>query len=318
MNIHAHVATGPSTVVVQHPKARVPKHGGQLAAWGVTAALVVGIPLSAPVQAAGPAATRGDAATGTRIVDPAVVPAGRAGCRECQTGQCRGERCRVLRHHPHCHNGVCSPHCPIRPDQFGYYGTQWRRWPGSGVVPVSAIEAATPAQPPRLQVPGPDEESPRGSEQAGDGAAEDTTSADAGDAGPSRLPEPGRLPQPREEDAGPGLPPRSTPPTDLPGVQPEPATLQPQVPTDPRAEVPTPANEPPTPPEPALPDRVPVPATEPDDGILDLFKGASAREAGSGVGSSPSTPPSRVMRAARVVPVRPTGQRAADSGVRGR
>ena len=53
------------------------------------------------------------------------------------------------------------PYCPVRPAQFGYYGTQWRRWPGAGVVPVSGFEDATPAAPPRLQVPGPDEESPQ-------------------------------------------------------------------------------------------------------------------------------------------------------------
>jgi hypothetical protein len=43
---------------------------------------------------------------------------------------------------------------------FGFYGTQWRRWPGSGVVQASNNEAATPAQPPAAELPGPGEESP--------------------------------------------------------------------------------------------------------------------------------------------------------------
>jgi hypothetical protein len=51
---------------------------------------------------------------------------------------------------------------------FGFYGTQWRRWPGSGVVPASNNEAATPARPPRAEVPGAEEES-----LAPDAAAED-------------------------------------------------------------------------------------------------------------------------------------------------
>jgi hypothetical protein len=42
---------------------------------------------------------------------------------------------------------------------FGFYGTQWRRWPGSGVVQASNNEAATPARPPRAEVPGAEEES---------------------------------------------------------------------------------------------------------------------------------------------------------------
>jgi hypothetical protein len=47
----------------------------------------------------------------------------------------------------------------VRPDVFGFYGTQWRRWPGSGAVQASNNEAATPARPPRAEVPGAEEES---------------------------------------------------------------------------------------------------------------------------------------------------------------
>jgi hypothetical protein len=64
-------------------------------------------------------------------------------------------------HHQGCRNGHCVPHCPVRPGQYGYHGTEWRRWPGTGVVPVSAVSDAVPVRPPRSVVPGADEESPR-------------------------------------------------------------------------------------------------------------------------------------------------------------
>lgn len=91
------------------------------------------------------------------IVDQAVTPAGGQVCRHCG-----GVACRI--HHGHladCRDGHCAPHCPVRPGQHGFYGTQWRRWPGQGVVPVSAEDAATPVRPPPSQVPEADEESPR-------------------------------------------------------------------------------------------------------------------------------------------------------------
>lgn len=59
-----------------------------------------------------------------------------------------------------CQHGPCSAACPVRPEVFGFYGTAWRRWPGTGVVPVANEEAATPARPPRIEVPAVDEESP--------------------------------------------------------------------------------------------------------------------------------------------------------------
>jgi hypothetical protein len=109
------------------------------------------------------------------------------------------------------------PYCPVRPGQFGYYGTQWRRWPGSGVVPASAIDAATPVAPPRLEVPGPDEESPR--VEAGDGDPETDERRPAEDAD---APEPAvRLPSQAEPL-----------PLDPQPVEPEPTTA-PQ-PSEPR------------------------------------------------------------------------------------
>jgi hypothetical protein len=110
------------------------------------------------------------------IVDPAVVPAGGARCPHCPGGGCRhgvGQH-RARGHHANCRPGMCVPYCPVRPAEFGFYGTRWRRWPGQQVVPVSA-DAATPAMPPRSEVPGADEESPRrpDEDRAGDGPADE-------------------------------------------------------------------------------------------------------------------------------------------------
>jgi hypothetical protein len=100
-------------------------------------------------------------------IDPAVAPAGgergqrcghcgKAACPQCRLrdGHCGGST-----PHARCQHGLCPAHCPVRPDVFGFYGTQWRRWPGSGVVPASATDAAAPARPARSQVPSAAEES---------------------------------------------------------------------------------------------------------------------------------------------------------------
>lgn len=116
--------------------------------------------MAVTVQAAGPSsetlrrsapATRQAQASRT-IVDSSVQPAGGV-CRQCGPAGCKHG------HHRDCRDGACVPYCPVRPSTFGFYGTQWRRWPGSGVVPVSNEQAATPAKPPKSSVPGPDEES---------------------------------------------------------------------------------------------------------------------------------------------------------------
>lgn len=94
--------------------------------------------------------------------DHAVVPAGGHHGERCGSPGCRHQGCRqACGHHADCRAGHCVPYCPVRPGQFGFYGTQWRRWPGSGVVQASAIDAATPVAPPQMEVPGPEEESPR-------------------------------------------------------------------------------------------------------------------------------------------------------------
>jgi hypothetical protein len=66
------------------------------------------------------------------------------------------------RHH-RCGPG-CQPNCPVRPGHFGFYETQWRRWPGTAPADAGPPAAGTPAAPPRSVVPGADEESPRRSD----------------------------------------------------------------------------------------------------------------------------------------------------------
>jgi len=88
---------------------------------------------------------------------------------DCQSGQCAAGK--QPPNHPgrcegHCANGGCGKpgcpaQCPVRPDRFGFYGTQWRSWPGQGVVQASFTEAATPVRPPKSEVPDADEESPQ-------------------------------------------------------------------------------------------------------------------------------------------------------------
>jgi len=54
--------------------------------------------------------------------------------------------------------GGCPP-AVVRPSQFGYYATNWRKWPGPVAVPVSVRNGATPALPPKSMIPGVDQES---------------------------------------------------------------------------------------------------------------------------------------------------------------
>jgi len=133
------------------------RHRLLLTAMVVGGAVALVLPATAAESArtaSRPAAAR--PASARTVVDAAVRPAGGTVCRECGPSGCRhGKLC----HHRDCKDGVCVPYCPVRPGTFGYYGTQWRRWPGQGVVPVSNVEAATPVKPPKSEVPGVDEES---------------------------------------------------------------------------------------------------------------------------------------------------------------
>jgi hypothetical protein len=154
----------------------------------VLLACVMPVLAASPVPSGGrPQAETGVAAGRRTIVDHAVVPAGGARCPQCPGGRCRhgqGHH-RSSGHHPDCRHGQCVPYCPVRPSEFGFYGTQWRRWPGQGVVPVSAEQAATPMVPPKSEVPGPDEESP----QRPDDERSAATMDDPADVAPAQAPE---------------------------------------------------------------------------------------------------------------------------------
>jgi hypothetical protein len=182
-----------------------------------------------------------------RFVDSAIVTAGGVGCTSCGPGGCRGGR---HGHHAGCRDGVCVPYCPVRPQQFGYYGTRWRKWPGQEILQVSDEREAAPVVPPRSEVPGADEESmtPRDVEAAAE------PDADA----PATLP-----PQDQQPEA-----------TARPAVEPAPAAAPEPAPTP----QPTPAPEPgpvPTPePKPAA---EPKPARPEDENLFEVLSGSGWR-----------------------------------------
>lgn len=123
----------------------------RVAAW--TAVVILG---TASAALAAPPISRPMGARPGTVVDPAVMPAGGPVCRECGAGACPLHR----GHLTECRDGLCAPHCPVRPSQYGFYRTQWRRWPDQGVKQVGAEEAATPVPPPKSLVPSVEEESP--------------------------------------------------------------------------------------------------------------------------------------------------------------
>lgn|GEM_PF-1062348 len=139
------------------------KRGAQGGASGAaTTAARIRLPAGARTAASGVRQT-----SATVSADGGVVLAGgamaNADCRQCgrqDCGKCRpagdrlGLHCNGL-----CEQGGCPAHCPVRPDQFGYYATRWRSWPGQGVKQVGHFDpATTPAVPPRSEVPGMAEE----------------------------------------------------------------------------------------------------------------------------------------------------------------
>jgi hypothetical protein len=148
----------------------------------------------------------------TAVVDSAVVPAGGA-CRGCREGHCR--TCRPGGHHAGCRDGKCHPYCPVRPQEFGFYGTQWRRWPGQGILPAAHVQDATPSRPPKSAVPKVDEESrgPRADELPA----------------PEAAPQPPASPEPPAETASPSAEP--APPAAPQRVPAQPAPLPIETPT---------------------------------------------------------------------------------------
>jgi hypothetical protein len=234
--------------------------------------------MAVTVQAASPTMTasqrRAAAAQQTQaartIVDHSVQPAGGA-CRQCGPAGCKHS------HHRDCRDGACVPYCPVRPSTYGFYGTQWRRWPGEGVVPVSNEQAATPSKPPKSSVPGADEESmgPK----------------------PSELPEPDfPAGESAEEGARSALPPEpAAPEPDAPALESrEPAAAT----AEPLAPAPVPEGEA----KPAQPEAAPAKPRPQDE---NLFDESAARKVRRKIPVTVSAVPAQ----------RPTAQRASPSRV---
>jgi hypothetical protein len=168
-------------------------------------------------------------AAGAAMRDSQVVPAGGGRCHACQPGTCRHGGHGGHGHLAGCREGHCVAYCPVRPQQFGFYGTQWRQWPGQAVVPVSDERRATPAVPPRLAIPSPEQEAMRPQEDELERA--DPRAKPDEPAAPADLPSPA-APQPPLEPA-----PRPTVPR-----EPEPRPLEPAREAEPA--VPADAEEP--------------------------------------------------------------------------
>lgn len=88
----------------------------------------------------------------------ACTPLPRAAAAECRGPDCKGHQCGGKG----CGGKACCPHCPVRPAEFGYYSTRWRRWPSTPQPAPGQPAAPLPAVPPASVVPRVDEESPRG------------------------------------------------------------------------------------------------------------------------------------------------------------
>lgn len=242
-----------------------------------------------------------------RIVDPAVVT---AGVPACAAGSCHAG-CRHG-HHAGCRDGICAPSCPVRPQQFGFYGTQWRKWPGREVMPVSGERALAPSLPPRSAVPDADAESL--APPAGGGPEAEPTPPNAADVreptpvrpAPAPVPPPAREPEPRIDRPDPELPPERQPEPErrrepverapLPAVEAEP---QPQ---------PEPSPEPEPSPPPA---RIEPPRPE-DENLFDEVSGSgwrARRRFAVGVAASPAeaAPVDAVRPAMHDAPAKPRG-----------
>lgn len=137
------------------------------AALGLAIAIVVMVVTTRPVEA-----SEIMAAVPSKSAPPSLIksiPRQRQTGGDCQNGQCAAGK--QHQHHAgrcegRCANGGCGKpgcpaQCPVRPDRFGFYGTQWRSWPGQGVVQASFTDAATPVLPPKSEIPAADEESPQ-------------------------------------------------------------------------------------------------------------------------------------------------------------
>ena len=138
----------------------------------------------------------------------------------CAGGHCAAAGCG----HAGCRQGKCDvpgcpAHCPVRPASFGFYGTQWRTWPGQEVTQAAHTEPAAPVMPPKSEVPTADEESPVPGFELPPPNEEDTAAA---------APEPTML-EPADPESTPSSPMRKEPAT-LPGPDAAPGAVKPGVP----------------------------------------------------------------------------------------
>lgn len=151
-----------------------------------------------------------------------------------------------------CRGGTCPANCPVRPDEFGFYETQWRTWPSVTTRQPAAPEAVTPVSPPKSEVPSADEESLPLATAAPDFPADTAAPLPA-----PRIPVPDRRPQPPAE-----TPRGEAAERDLPAPsEPEPLPQQ--------------EEEPAAPAKPALPAIPAVPAVPPEE--ENLFDEAGRR-----------------------------------------
>ena len=243
---------------------------GVWAAWAVALGPLLGQAADGP-----PPATR----VQTRVSDPAVRPAGGLGCQSCGPGGCRQAHGNHHGHHAGCRDGVCVPYCPVRPQQFGFYGTQWRRWPGSAVVQVSGARDAGPVSPPRSAVPGPSEESlnPQGEPEPAVNPGADAAATPAPvDTPRDTMPQvPGRrepVTAPKQPEAVEPKPEVRREPMDEPQPQPKPIPAEPKpIPAEPK---PIPAEPKPIPAEP----KPPAPESKPrpeDENLFEVLSDAA-------------------------------------------
>jgi hypothetical protein len=91
----------------------------------------------------------GSASPGTVRRDDQVVPAG-AHFMHGQQYVCPPGGCGRGAH--------CQGTCVVRPGRFGFYATQWRKWPGDNGVQQASLQEMTPVSPPASAIPAVDEE----------------------------------------------------------------------------------------------------------------------------------------------------------------
>lgn len=120
-------------------------------------------PHGVAVTAARAAPPGGEPAAAQRRVVQAGGPVGQAGeVRQCGFGHHdAGRLC-----HGGCRDGGCPTHCPVRPQTFGFYGTQWRAWPTQGTAKTDDARGSMPVPPASSAVPGIDEESLKSTDQS--------------------------------------------------------------------------------------------------------------------------------------------------------